>query len=134
MVKFFGELFSWALYLEYLFHIFNRLLFLCFIHGKVTQLGQGPRIITSETHQDWTIPAIISCLCCFWPTGIFAIWYASKVNVVYYFHRNMLNGTFTREQDIKICIASQKDYCLFLKTETRYEFKTCNSYYWKINL
>ncbi|XP_022287466.2 proline rich transmembrane protein 1B-like [Crassostrea virginica] len=46
----------------------------------VTQLGQGSRIVTSEPHQDWTLPAIISCLCCFWPTGIFAIWYASKAN------------------------------------------------------
>lgn len=40
----------------------------------------------------------------------------------------MLKGTFKREQDIKMNIASQKEYCLFLKAETRYEFKKLKNY------
>jgi uncharacterized membrane protein YqaE (UPF0057 family) len=29
---------------------------------------------------DYLIPSILACLCCFWPTGIFAIYYALRVN------------------------------------------------------
>ncbi|XP_062571237.1 proline-rich transmembrane protein 1-like [Saccostrea cucullata] len=36
--------------------------------------------ISRTARQDWTIPAILSCLCCFWPTGIFAIFAACKAN------------------------------------------------------
>lgn len=31
--------------------------------------------------QNWMVPAVLTCLCCFWPTGIFAIIAASNVNI-----------------------------------------------------
>ncbi|XP_060561591.1 proline-rich transmembrane protein 1-like [Ruditapes philippinarum] len=31
---------------------------------------------------DYLIPSILACLCCFWPTGIFAIYYALRTNTL----------------------------------------------------
>ena len=36
-------------------------------------------VIEPVPHCDWMIPAVLTCLCCFWPTGICAIISASKV-------------------------------------------------------
>ncbi|XP_062597179.1 proline-rich transmembrane protein 1-like [Saccostrea cucullata] len=39
----------------------------------------GPTMVVAQPpQQDWMVPAILSCLCCFWPTGIFAILAANK--------------------------------------------------------
>ncbi|XP_062592942.1 proline-rich transmembrane protein 1-like isoform X1 [Saccostrea cucullata] len=46
----------------------------------VSQPGPAIMVISRPARQDWTIPAILSCLCCFWPTGIFAIFAACKAN------------------------------------------------------
>lgn len=36
-------------------------------------------VTTVPAPRNWMVPAVLSCLCCFWPTGIFAIMFASKV-------------------------------------------------------
>lgn len=36
-------------------------------------------VIELAPHRDWMVPAVLACLCCFWPTGIYAIMSASKV-------------------------------------------------------
>ncbi|XP_062592943.1 proline-rich transmembrane protein 1-like isoform X2 [Saccostrea cucullata] len=46
----------------------------------VSQPGSATTMISRLMRQDWTLPAILSCLCCFWPTGIFAIFAACKAN------------------------------------------------------
>ncbi|XP_022288665.2 uncharacterized protein LOC111100846 [Crassostrea virginica] len=46
----------------------------------VTQPGPVPTVISPVPHQDWMVPAVLACLCCFWPTGICAIMSASKAN------------------------------------------------------
>nr|XP_022288666.1 proline-rich transmembrane protein 1-like [Crassostrea virginica] len=46
----------------------------------VTQTGPVPMVIEPVPHCDWMIPAVLTCLCCFWPTGICAIISASKAN------------------------------------------------------
>ena len=38
-------------------------------------------VIEPAPHRDWMTPAVLACLCCFWPTGICAIMSASKVIV-----------------------------------------------------
>ncbi|XP_061195112.1 proline-rich transmembrane protein 1-like [Saccostrea echinata] len=50
-------------------------------HNVVVNQPCSATIVTSRpVRQDWTVPAILSCLCCFWPTGIFAIFAACKAN------------------------------------------------------
>ncbi|XP_048770717.2 calcium-binding protein P-like [Ostrea edulis] len=44
----------------------------------VTQPGPATMVISQPPQQDWMVPAILSCLCCFWPTGIFAILAANR--------------------------------------------------------
>lgn len=52
---------------------------ICF---KVTQPGAVPVVVNPvPPTKDWMVPAVLTCLCCFWPTGIFAIMAASRVNI-----------------------------------------------------
>uniref|UniRef100_K1QFT1 Proline-rich transmembrane protein 1 n=1 Tax=Magallana gigas TaxID=29159 RepID=K1QFT1_MAGGI len=47
----------------------------------VTQPAVTPVVVTTvPAPRNWMVPAVLSCLCCFWPTGIFAIMFASKAN------------------------------------------------------
>nr|XP_034333583.1 proline-rich transmembrane protein 1-like isoform X3 [Crassostrea gigas] len=41
----------------------------------------GANVITRDPNTiNWMVPAVLACLCCFWPAGIVAIHYASKAN------------------------------------------------------
>nr|XP_022287689.1 proline-rich transmembrane protein 1-like [Crassostrea virginica] len=46
----------------------------------VTEPGPVSMVIEPVPHRDWMTPAVLACLCCFWPTGICAIMSASKAN------------------------------------------------------
>ncbi|XP_078337874.1 proline-rich transmembrane protein 2-like [Crassostrea virginica] len=46
----------------------------------VTEPGLASMVIELAPHRDWMVPAVLACLCCFWPTGIYAIMSASKGN------------------------------------------------------
>ena len=48
----------------------------------VTQpvIATGPVVV--QRPQNWMIPSILACLCCFCPTGIFAVYYANQVHVL----------------------------------------------------
>lgn len=47
----------------------------------VTQPGAVPVVVNPvPPTKDWMVPAVLTCLCCFWPTGIFAIMAASRAN------------------------------------------------------
>nr|XP_011452858.2 uncharacterized protein LOC105346096 isoform X2 [Crassostrea gigas] len=40
----------------------------------------GANVITRDPNTiNWMVPAVLACLCCFWPAGIVAIHYASKL-------------------------------------------------------
>ncbi|XP_061177632.1 proline-rich transmembrane protein 1-like isoform X1 [Saccostrea echinata] len=50
-----------------------------FQQHNVVVAQPGPTMVVAQPpQQDWMVPAILSCLCCFWPTGIFAILAANK--------------------------------------------------------
>ncbi|XP_061197438.1 proline-rich transmembrane protein 1-like isoform X2 [Saccostrea echinata] len=38
----------------------------------------APHVVAARRGNDWLVPAVLSCLCCFWPTGICAIVAASN--------------------------------------------------------
>lgn len=47
----------------------------------VAQPGSVPMVVnTTRPRTDYMVPAVLSCLCCFCPTGIFAILAASRAN------------------------------------------------------
>lgn len=46
----------------------------------VTQPGAVPMVVNNATRTDYMVPAVLSCLCCFCPTGIFAILAANRAN------------------------------------------------------
>nr|XP_011426691.2 proline-rich transmembrane protein 1 [Crassostrea gigas]XP_011426692.2 proline-rich transmembrane protein 1 [Crassostrea gigas] len=46
----------------------------------VRQPGVAPTVVNRAQYRDWMAPAVLSCLCCFWPTGICAIIAASNAN------------------------------------------------------
>uniref|UniRef100_K1QET5 Proline-rich transmembrane protein 1 n=1 Tax=Magallana gigas TaxID=29159 RepID=K1QET5_MAGGI len=50
------------------------------ISGTVRQPGVAPTVVNRAQYRDWMAPAVLSCLCCFWPTGICAIIAASNAN------------------------------------------------------
>nr|XP_022289253.1 proline-rich transmembrane protein 1-like [Crassostrea virginica] len=54
-------------------------------HGQpavavVTQPVPLTGVIAPVPHQNWMVPAVLTCIFCFWPIGIFSIIYASKAN------------------------------------------------------
>lgn len=49
---------------------------------QITQPGVVPMDVKRAPQaRDWMVPAVLSCLCCFWPTGICAIMAANNVNI-----------------------------------------------------
>lgn len=63
----------------FLLHYYTDIQSICF---KVTQPGAVPVVVNPvPPTKDWMVPAVLTCLCCFWPTGIFAIMAASRVNI-----------------------------------------------------
>ncbi|XP_060574711.1 uncharacterized protein LOC132732327 isoform X2 [Ruditapes philippinarum] len=46
----------------------------------VNQPQTGTIIIIQRRHTDYMVSSIFACLCCFWPTGICAIYYANEAN------------------------------------------------------
>lgn len=47
---------------------------------QIAQPGPVPVVVnTAPRRTDYMVPAILSCLCCFCPTGIFAILAANRV-------------------------------------------------------
>ncbi|XP_061177688.1 proline-rich transmembrane protein 1-like [Saccostrea echinata] len=44
----------------------------------VTQPGPATGVVPQPHQRDWMVPAILTCFCCFWPTGIVAILFAYK--------------------------------------------------------
>ena len=46
---------------------------------NVTQVSASP-VIVGVARRDYTWSAIWVCLCCFWPTGIAAIYFANRVS------------------------------------------------------
>ncbi|WAQ99381.1 PRRT1-like protein [Mya arenaria] len=46
----------------------------------VTQPGYPEVVTTMPRPPDYMGPSVFACLCCFWPTGICAIYYASQAN------------------------------------------------------
>ena len=58
---------------------------------NVFQVATQPRtatypILVAQRPRDWIVPAVLACLCCFWPTGICAIYYACKVWLVFIYN------------------------------------------------
>lgn len=48
----------------------------------VSQPGQAGVIVTQPRPPDYMIPSVLACLCCFCPTGLCAIYYASRANTL----------------------------------------------------
>lgn len=46
----------------------------------VVNQPQTGTIIIQPRHPDYMVSSILACLCCFWPTGICAIYYANEAN------------------------------------------------------
>ncbi|XP_060574713.1 trafficking regulator of GLUT4 1-like isoform X3 [Ruditapes philippinarum] len=46
----------------------------------VVNQPQTGTIIIQQRHPDYMVPSICACLCCFFPTGILAIYYAYEAN------------------------------------------------------
>ncbi|XP_045205368.2 proline-rich transmembrane protein 1-like [Mercenaria mercenaria] len=46
----------------------------------VTQPGYAGQVVTMPRPPDYMAASIFACLCCFWPTGLCAIYYASQAS------------------------------------------------------
>lgn len=46
----------------------------------VTQPGYAGQVVAMPRPPDYMIGSIMACLCCFWPTGLCAIYYASQAS------------------------------------------------------
>ncbi|XP_045205348.2 trafficking regulator of GLUT4 1-like isoform X4 [Mercenaria mercenaria] len=46
----------------------------------VVNQPQTGKVIIKARHKDYLSASIFACLCCFWPTGICAIYYANEAN------------------------------------------------------
>ncbi|XP_062616094.1 proline-rich transmembrane protein 1-like [Saccostrea cucullata] len=44
----------------------------------VTQPVPTTVVVSQPPQRNWMVPAILTCLCCFWPTGIVAIYSAYR--------------------------------------------------------
>ncbi|XP_061197185.1 synapse differentiation-inducing gene protein 1-like [Saccostrea echinata] len=55
--------------------------------------GSTPAVTTTYSPTNWLCPAIFSCLFCFWPLGLAAIYYAWEAN-----QREERNDLFGAEQ------------------------------------
>lgn len=62
---------------------------------QVAQPGSVPMVVnTTRPRTDYMVPAVLSCLCCFCPTGIFAILAASRVMSFTFAYNIILSYTF----------------------------------------
>lgn len=78
---------------------------------QVAQPGSVPMVVnTTRPRTDYMVPAVLSCLCCFCPTGIFAILAASRVMSFTFAYNIIMPYTFVNNIILSFTVACLQHY------------------------